>query len=416
MVDVSPLRRSRQYRLLWFGQLVSIFGTQLTTVAVPYQVYRLTHSSLQVGLVSLGQLGPLLIGSLAGGAIVDAHDRRRVLLGTQALLLLTSACLVLNASLGQPRVWPLYLITAASAGVSGVDWPARISVVPTLIDGHDLPSAMALWQILIQLGSVVGPAAGGLLLARTGFGFAYGFDAATFLVGIGTVGLMRPLPPRHGGTAAGLRSITDGLRFLRRDRLILGTFVIDLNAMVFGMPRAVFPAMAVSVYHGGAGTVGLLNAAPGAGALAGSVLTGWVPRVRRQGRAVVVAVVCWGASIALFGISPTIWLGLACLALAGASDVVSAVFRNTILQATVPDELRGRASATFIAVVTGGPRLGDAETGTAAAIGGPRFAVWSGGLASIAGGLLVAWRFPALMRYDRGGRSPAPEPEPEPLA
>jgi MFS family permease len=408
LVDVTPLRHNREYRLLWLGQLVSFLGSQLTVVAVPFEVYRLTHSTLQVGLVSLGQLVPLLAGSLIGGAIVDAHDRRVVMIWMQVLLAITGVGLAVNAMAAHPAVWPLYVVTAVAAGLSGVDRPARTAALPSLVERDELMVAFALWQILIQLGVVIGPAVAGLLLGTTGFATVYWIDVATFGVSLATVVAMRPIPPAGDAAPVGLGSVLEGLRFLRRDRLIASTFWIDLSAMIFGLPRAVFPALALGLYHGGAGTFGLLNAAPGAGALAGSLFTGWVGRVRRQGRAVLVSVIVWGASIALFGIVPVLWIGLGLLAVAGAADMVSAVFRNTILQANVPDELRGRMSATFIAVVTGGPRLGDTETGLAASAGGPQFAVWSGGLASIVGALVVVWRLPELLAYEH--RPPEPPP------
>jgi MFS family permease len=410
LVDIGLLRRNRDYRLLWVGQLVSLSGTQLTVVAVPFQVYELTHSTLQVGLVSLGQLVPLLLGSLIGGAVVDAHDRRLLMAWMQVLLALTTVGIALNAAQHHPAVWPLYLLTAVAAALSGLDRPARTAAIPEVVDRSELTVAFALWQILIQVSFVVGPAVAGLLLARAGFVTVYWIDVATFGVALLTVLAMRPLPPVGGGTPVGQSSIAEGLRYLRVDRLITGTFVIDLDAMVFGMPRAVFPALALGLYHGGATTFGLLNAAPGAGALIGALLTGWVVRVRRQGVAVVIAVVVWGAAIALVGAVPVLWVGLVLLGVAGTADMVSALFRNTILQSTVPDELRGRLSATFIAVVTGGPRLGDAETGAAAFVGGSRFAVWSGGLGCIVGALVVAWRIPELLRYDHRARDAEASP------
>jgi len=202
----------------------------------------------------------------------------------------------------------------------------------------------------------------------------------------------------------GLRSMTEGFRHLRREKLLSATYWIDLNAMIFGMPRAVFPALGVGLFHGGAGAVGLLYAAPGAGALIGSLFTGWCGRVRRQGRAIAACVVVWGVTIAAFGVVPVLWIGLTLLALAGAADVVSAVFRQAVQQRAVPQHLQGRLSGTFFAVVAGGPRLGDAETGVAAAIGGPQFAVWSGGLACVAGVVVLLWRVPELWRDGGGGR------------
>lgn len=398
-VDVTPLRH-REFRLLFSGQLVSFLGSQLTVVAVPYQVFLLTHSSLDVGLVSLAQLGPLIAGSLIGGAIVDSTDRRRLLLAMQLVLASMSVGLAVNA-LGHRHgaLWPLFVLTAIAAAFSGVDRPARSAIIPSLLRESLLPSAYALWQIQMQLGLVLGPALSGLLLARFGLAAVYWIDTATFGAAFLATWMMQPHPPVGGGTKAGLGSIREGLAFLRGKRVIQGTFVIDINAMVFGMPRALFPALGTGLYGGGATTVGLLYAAPGAGALVGALLTGWVGRVKRQGVAVLIAVAVWGAAIAGFGATTLLPLGLAFLALAGAADVVSAVFRNTMLQLSVPDSLRGRLSAVHIAVVTGGPRLGDAEAGTVAALTTPRISVISGGLGCLVGVAIVGWLLPEFRRY-----------------
>lgn len=400
LADVTPLRASRDFRLLFSGQLVSFLGSQLTVVAVPVQVFRMTHSSLDVGLVSLAQLVPLVIGSLVGGSVADAVDRRRLLLGVQVLLALTSAGLAANAMAPHPRVWPLFVVTAVAAGLSGLDRPARNAAIPGVLKGRHLPAAFALWQVQMQVGLVAGPALAGVLLAQASLSTVYWIDVATFGAAFASVLLMQPLAPEGGGTRAGLASAAEGVRYLRGRRLLTSTFLIDIDAMVLGMPRALFPALGFGVFGGGAATVGLLYAAPGAGALAGALLTGWVAAVRRQGRAVVVAVIVWGAAIAAFGLAPWLPLALALLAVAGAADVVSAVFRNTILQSSVPDALRGRLSAIHIAVVTGGPRLGDAESGAVAALAGPQFSVVSGGLACLVGVALLAWRVPELAAYD----------------
>jgi MFS family permease len=409
-VDVAPLRSSRDFRWLYGGQLVSFFGSQLTLVAVPYQVFRLTHSSLQVGLVSLAQLGPLVAGSLIGGSIADGHDRRRVLLVTEVLLALTSAALAFNASLRHPPLWPLYVITALAAGLSGVERPARSAALPSLVPPEHLPAAYALWQILLQVGNVAGPGLAGLLLAGTGLGAVYWIDAGTFVAAFVSVLVMAPMPPAGGGRRPGFRSIVEGLRFLRGRPTIQGIFLIDINAMVFGMPRALFPALGTEVFHGGAQAVGYLYAAPGAGALVGAVTTGWVGGVSRQGRAVIIAVMVWGAAIAGFGATTWLPLALVLLAVAGWADVISAVFRSTMLQQSVPDELRGRLSALQIAVVTGGPRLGDFEAGVVSAATDVGFSVISGGLACVGGAVLVARLLPGFARYRPAGPAGLPGP------
>jgi MFS family permease len=410
--DVTPLRESPDFRRLYVGQLVSFLGSQLAIVAVPYQVFQLTHSSLDVGLVSLAQLVPLLVGSLVGGDIADRMDRRRLILAMQVAQAGTSVALALNALHGPGALWPIYLFSSAAAALSGIDRPARSASVPGIVDRGQLAAAYALWQILLQVGAVAGPALAGILLARFGLAPLYWLDAASFGAAFVAVQRMGPLPP--GGAAARedptrlRRSLFEGVRYARRRQEILGVFVSDLDAMIFGMPRAVFPALAENVFRGGPATYGLLSAAPGAGALVGALTAGWVASVRRQGMAVILAVAVWAVAITGFGVVPWLWLALLLLAVAGAADVISAVFRNTILQTIVPDRLRGRLSALQIAVVSGGPRLGDAEAGVVAAAGGPRFAVVSGGLACLAGVVAVAVCLPRFRRFDAAQEAGTP--------
>ena len=400
LADVTPLRVSRDFRVLFTGAGVSYLGRQLTVVAIPFQVFLLTRSSLAVGMVGLATVVPLVTLSLAGGAIADAVDRRKLLLVTQLLSAATSAGLALNAGSSSPRLWPIYVLAALSAGLAGVDLPARNAIIPGMV-GRDLfPSAAALSQIQFQTGQVVGPALAGLVIARVSLAAAYWIDVASFGAAVAAVLLIAPQPPEGGGTRASLSSIGEGLRYLKGRRLLVSTFLIDIDAMVFGMPRALFPALATGFFGGGAGTVGLLYAAPGAGALVGALTTGWVGRVRHQGRAVIVSVAVWGGAIAAFGLAPWLPLGLGLLALAGAADVISAVFRNTILQLSVPDALRGRLSSVHIAVVTGGPQLGDAEAGAVAALTSARTSVVSGGLACVLGVLVFLRLVPELARYD----------------
>jgi MFS family permease len=413
LADITPLKESRDFRWLFSGQLISFLGTQLTVVAVPFQVYELTHSSLQVGLVSLAQLGPLIIGSILGGAIADSMDRRRLLLLAQVPMALTSVALAINAHAhGHAPLWPIYVFTALAAGISGIDRPARSAALPNLVSRASLPAAYALWQILLQVGAVVGPSLAGVLLGGVGLATVYWIDAATFAAAFVAVLRMRPLPPQGGGTRAGLGSIVEGFRFVRSRRELIGVFVIDLDAMIFGLPRALFPALALTVYAGGAGTLGFMYAAVGTGALLAALTTGWVSRIRRQGLAVLVAVALWGAAVAGFGLTTSLPLALVLLAVAGMADVISAVFRNTLLHLIVPDSLRGRLSALQIAVVTGGPRVGDVESGAMAALTSARFSVVSGGLACVLGVAVVAWLLPEFRRAAVTNPH-ADEPEPE---
>lgn len=399
LLDLTPLRRSRDYRALLGGLGISVLGNQLTTVAVPFQVYALTKSSLVVGLVSLTQLFPLVVGSLLGGSLVDAADRRKLLITVEAIGAASSAGLALNADLG-PALWPLFLFPALTASLSGVDSSARNAMLPGLVGLEMLPASNAIFQSMFQLGTIVGPALAGLLLAGAGVHLIYWIDALSYVAALSAVFLIAPQPPSAGAAAArpGWRSTLEGLRFIRRSQAAQGAYLIDVNAMVFGMPRALFPALAATTFGGGAATVGFLYAAPGAGALAGALTSGWVGRVRRQGLAVTCAVLVWGTSIALFGIARWLPLALLMLAVAGWADVLSAVFRNTIIQLAGPDGMRGRLMGVQMAVVAGGPRLGDLEAGAVATAFGDTVSVVSGGLACVAGALVLAWSLPGFTR------------------
>jgi MFS family permease len=410
LLDLTPLRRSRDYRALISGLGVSVLGNQLTTVAVPFQVYAITRSSLMVGLVSLTSLFPLVIGSLLGGSLVDAVDRRKLLIIVEVIGAASSACLALNADFG-PALWPLFVFPALTASLSGIDSSARNAMLPGLVGLDMLTASNAIFQSLFQMGTIVGPAVAGLLLAGAGVHLIYWIDALSYLVAVSAVFMMSPQPPAQGAAAArpGWRSTMEGLRFIRRSQPVQGAYVIDINAMVFGMPRALFPALAANVFGGGATTVGLLYAAPGVGALLGALGSGWVGRVKRQGLAVICAVLIWGASIAAFGVAHWLPLALVLLAIAGWADVLSAVFRNTIIQFAGPDGMRGRLMGVQMAVVAGGPRLGDLEAGAVADAFGNTASVVSGGLACIVGALAVAWALPGFTKLHWPPREQAEE-------
>src|ERR1700749_504855 len=313
LIALTPLGRSRHFRPLVWGELVSVLGNQLTTVAVPYQVYQLTRSSLAGGLVSITQLFPLIAGSLLGGSIVDAMDRRRLLMIAQVLMAACSAGLAVNADLG-PALWPLFVLPALAAGFSGLDSAGRNAVVPDLVRRSEVSTANSIFQALFQFGLVAGPALAGLLLAGAGVRFVYLLGVGGLGGALGAVFLISPQPVREPGHRPGLRSVIEGLRYVRGKQAIEGAYLIDINAMVFGMPRALFPALAVTRFGGGAATLGFLYAAPGAGGLGGGLTTGWVSRIQRQGLAVIIAVIVWGAAITCFGLGP--WLPVALLLLA----------------------------------------------------------------------------------------------------
>jgi MFS family permease len=411
VADTTPLRESADYRRWWLGYSVSFTGTQLTQFAVPYQVYRLTHSSLAVGAVGIVVLVPLVTMGLFGGAIADAMDRRRLTLITSSVLLVLASVLTLQAILHLRQVWLLYVVAGLQGAASAVDSSARGAILPRLVRRELMPAANALGQLGFNTGLSTGPLLGGLLIGTVGFGWAYGVDALSFLAVLYAIWRLPAQPPETGSPAggvqrAGVASVMEGLRFLGPRKNLLMTFLVDINAMVFGMPRALFPAIGTTWFHGGAGTVGLLAAAPSVGALVGAATSGWAGRINRQGRAVLVSVTVWGASIALFGFTRVLWLALILLAVAGAADMVSAIFRNTILQVATPDALRGRLQGVFIVVVTGGPRLGDFEAGTVASTIGTQVSVVSGGLACVVGVAALAAAYPSFARYD--GRDPTP--------
>ena len=407
LVDLGPLRRDRDFRLLWTGQLVSGVGRMVTAVALPYQLYVITGSTLSVGLLALVQLVPILVFALWGGAVADAVDRRRLLLVTQLGLAAASLALFGLALWPSPPIALLYVAAFVSAGLGAVDGAARGSAVPRLVPRERLTAAIALSQLSFQAVGVAGPALGGLLIATIGLAAAYAFDAVTFLAAIVAVLLIAPIPPHPDAVRPSLASIAEGLHFVRRARVVLSTFVVDLNAMVFGMPSALFPALALDVYKTGPVGVGLLTAAPAAGALVGAVLSGWTTRAPRPGRGVVIAVAGWGLAIVALGLSTASFpLALLFLAIAGAADVVAAVLRNGIVQLETPDEVRGRVMSIHILVVTSGPRIGDAEAAVVAAVFGPQFSVVSGGILCLVGLAAVVRAFPELMRYRPSAREP----------
>ncbi len=404
-LDVTPLRLDRDYRWLWSGQVVSGMGTQITRLALPYQVYTLTGSTLSIAALIFCQLVPILIFALGAGTLVDALDRRRVLLVTQTGLAACSLALVLLAASGTPPLWAIFAVAFVSAGLSSVDQPARASSIPRLVPAIRLPSAIALNQLNFQAASIVGPALGGILIATVGLTGAYAVDFVSFLAAIVAVWVIAPLPPLGAVQRPGITAIREGLRFVRIRPPIMGSFLIDLIAMVFAMPTALFPVLALDVFQVGPAGLGLMAAAPAFGAFFGALFSGWVSNVVRVGRAVVLSVIGWGVAITGFGITTFLvgpWafpLALLLLALAGAADMLSAIFRATIVQLGTPDRLRGRVTSIHVLVVTAGPRVGDIESALLAAIIGPGATVIVGGLLCLAGVAAMGRWLPQLGRH-----------------
>jgi MFS family permease len=399
VVDVTPLRQVPGYRWLFAGMFFVHAGRMMTVVAAPFQIFQLTGSTLAVGLLGLAQLVPLLLVSVVGGALADAINRRRLLVISQLVLAMTASGLLWNSLAETPMIWVIYVLVAINAGVSAIDSPARHAIVPGLVGSALLPASLALNQTLTTAAAAAIPAVAGLLIATAGLPFTYGIEMVMFLIG---AALMRHVPDvatQGGGRDFGFASIAEGFRYLKDQRVIQATLLIDLNAMVFGMPTALFPAMGTGVFGGDAFTVGLLHSAVGVGALIGALTSGWVSSVIRQGRATIIAVMGWGLAIAIFGLTDSLPLALAMLAFAGAADVVSAIFRGSIVQLTAPDELRGRMGGMHTAVVAGGPRLGDLEAGVVAELTSIRFSVVSGGLACIVGAFFIARWAPEFLHY-----------------
>jgi MFS family permease len=412
LLDVRPLRSDRDFRWLWSGQVVGGIGNQVTRIVLPYQVYVLTGSTLAIAALTLCQLVPILVVSLGAGSLADAMDRRRVILAAQLGQALCSAALVWLALQPDPPLFAIFLVALLAAGLTATEQPARSSAVPRLVPAERLPAAIALGQLNFQIASVVGPAIGGVLLATIGIAGAYAVDVVTFTASIVAALAISPIPPLGNIPRPGFGAIREGLAFAARRRVILSTFAIDLDAMIFGMPQSLFPVLALDVFKVGPTGFGMLEAAPAVGALLGALLSGWVTHVRRLGWSVIVAVAIWAAAITAFGLATfsastvAFVLALAFLAVAGAADVLSAVFRSTIVQLATPDELRGRISSLYMMVVTSGPRLGDIEAAAVASVIGAQLSVLSGGVLCLLGVAVVARLFPELGEH-RMSRAPA---------
>jgi len=406
VTDIRPLQVSAPYRRLFFGNTVAQLGQQMTNVAIAVQVYSMTHSSFNVGLVGVFALVPLVALGLYGGAIADAMDRRTLALMASAGLWLVSVALAVQAFAGNGSVWVLYGCIAVQSGFYSLNNPARSAMVPRLIPKELMPAASALNMASFNLGFTFGPLLGAFAITWHGFGAAYTIDVATFTAAYYALLRMPRMPPMENSPRAGLRSVVDGLRFLTRAPNLRMTFVVDLCAMVLAQPRALFPAMAAKVYAGGAGIVGVLQAAPAAGAVLAFLLSGWISRVHKQGLAIVVAVLVYGAAVAGVGLTRLLWLGVVFLAVTGMADMVSAAYRSTILQVAAPDQLRGRLQGVFIVVVAGGPRAGDFLAGSVASGVGERVALVVGGVACMVGVLLACSLSRGFLAYD--ARSPTP--------
>ncbi|MET9297413.1 MFS transporter [Streptomyces sp. NPDC003077] len=396
--DLSPWRSSRDFRLMWCAGAVTVFGTFLTFVAVPLQLKELTGSTVAVGAVGAVELVPLIVFGLYGGALADAVDRRKLVVWSEAGLGLLSVILLLNSVLPQPQVWPLYVVAAATSALTGLQRPALTAILPRVVPHDQLAAAAALNSLRWQIGAIAGPALAGLLVAYAGVRWAYAIDAVTFLVSVLLALGLAPSPAAREAEKPSLRAIGQGAHYAWKRKELLGTYAIDIVAMLFAFPTAIFPFLADDLDAPWA--LGLMYAALPAGASVVSLTSGWTSRVHRHGRAVVYAAAAWGLAMAAAGWVTDVWLVLLLLAVAGACDMVSGIFRSTMWNLTIPDGLRGRLAGIELLSYSVGPQLGQVRAGGMAALTNVRTSVWSGGLMCLVAVAALAVSLPKLMAYD----------------
>ena len=395
--DTSPLR-SREFRLIYIGQFVSAFGSAMTYVVLPLQMYRLTRSALAVGLLGVVEFAPLLLMALLGGALADHFDRPRLISFVESAMAVCCAILAWNGSLSAPHISVLWIMAGTLAGFGALHRPAMEALMQQVLPVHQMTAAGALNSVRGTFAFTVGPGVAGVIAASGGVAAAFTVDCVSYLVSIATVLMMRPMPRvTLGENGITWHALLEGWRYARRRQDLLGTYLIDMNAMFFGMPNALFPAMAE---HWGPATVGFLYGAPPVGALAAVLSSRWATRVRRHGLAIVWAASLWGLAIVGFGFARPLWLALAFLAAAGAADMISGIFRMALWNQTIPSRLRGRTAAIEMVSYTSGPYLGNAEAGLAARLFGIRTSIVSGGVLCVAGSLILGMLLPKFIAYD----------------
>jgi MFS family permease len=398
-LDLTPLRTSRDYRLVFIGGSISGFGSFITYVTIPFQVAAITHDPLMVGLLGVCELVPLLVMAFVGGALADYLDRRLLVRGGEFALAALCGVLLVNALSDRPHLWLLYLVAALTASVDGLQRPALEAMVPRLVEPGELPATMALQSLGMQVAQLGGPALAGLLISAVDLAWVYAFDLLTFAVSLTCLTLVRAVPPPPDADRPSIRAVITGLRYARSRPELLGTYLVDINAMFFGMPQALYPFLATQL--GGPRVLGLLYAAPAAGSLLATLGSGWTGRVHRHGLMVVIAAGFWGVGIVGVGLSHLLWLTLFCLAFAGAADMISGIFRSIIWSQTIPDHLRGRLAGIEMLSYTTGPLLGQLRSGlmarTRLGVGG---SIWVGGVLCVVGTLGLAAALPRFVRYD----------------
>jgi MFS family permease len=397
LLDITPLKISRDYRYLFFGQLVSFFGSMMTFVVVPIQMYQLTASSLMVGLIGVAEFVPMFVLAFVGGALADAVDRRRMLRLTEIGQTIVTAILLGNSLLPRPQIWVLFVCVGIHAGLSGLQRPSFEALIPRIVPLEYMSAVSALNSLRYNFGAILSPVIAGLIFASFGASVAYAIDLITFAASLIAVWLIRAVPPAPDADEVSFESIKKGFRYAMSRQELLGTYLIDINAMLFGMPIALFPAIAA--LYGGA-SVGFLFSAIAIGALVASLTSGWAGKVNRHGLAITLAAGLWGVAIIFFGLSNNLWLALFFLGAAGFFDMISGIFRMTVWNQTIPNRFRGRLAGIEMISYLTGPMLGNAEAGIVAHFFSVKTSIISGGVLTILGTIVLAILLPKFITYD----------------
>jgi MFS family permease len=397
-LDITPLQVSRDYRLLFFGQIISAFGSMMSFVAIPVQMYQLTQSSLMVGLLGVAEFVPIVTLAFVGGALADSVDKRKMLRLTEIGQTLVTLGLLLNTFLPHPQIWLLFVFAAFHAGLSALQRPSFESLMQKIVRPEMMTSVAVLNSLRWNLSAIIGPALGGLLIGLYGAASTYLIDLLTFAASLTAVWLIRAVPAPENAVRPSLRSVIEGIKYACSRPELLGTYLIDINAMFFGMPTALFPAIAAKL--GASASIGLFYSAVPAGALLISLTSGWTRQINRHGLMVAIAAALWGVAIIGFGLTDNLWLALMFLALAGAFDMISAIFRQTIWNQTIPNHLRGRLAGMEMISYTSGPLLGNAESGLVASLFSLRTSVVSGGILCVLGTVVLSALLPQFLNYD----------------
>jgi len=398
-VDVTPLRESRDFRLLFWAGTVFYLGAMVSYVALPFQLYQLTRSNFAVGALGIVELVPLVVFGLYGGALADHVDRRLMLVVTGAAQVVLTAVLMANAFLDAPRIWAIYVLGALLAAAGSLQRPSREALLPRVVRHDQIPAAIAVGSLGREVSMLAGPALGGVLLQWVGVGWCYAIDVAGLAVATLLFTALRPYPATDRSNPPSLSGVAEGLRYALGRKDLLGTYVIDIVAMLMAMPIVLFPALATQIFHAPA-LLGLLYSAESVGSLIATATSGWVSRVHHHGRAIVVAASLWGASIALAGLMPNIWLVLVCLVAAGAADMVSGLFRSVVWNQTIPDSMRGRLAGIELLSYSLGPLGGQTRAGLVADRWSVRGSIVSGGVLCVLGVALTATWLRGFWAYD----------------